>query len=655
MSTDISRQTSQKAMLETGRRSAINTSELGLYSDRGDRYNRSRYGLIVRKFAIGIMVVVAVILVGIFMYDFTSATSGNSKINQETKHIYILQNALKKLPIPPKKSANSTIMYAARTNRTEDLSMEDRSDDENYESFVQHNTTDLMAFETRVAKASEPEMRTQNLHNFKQRKRVLKSVEDANENEEPEAKQLFDNHAIVYRVRQRHKHPDSDEDEKTEMVRPTPFHWEFKTPQPTSFKRPRYPQLTQYRYPHSSRSIQDIIKYLTNNAEVPNRGIKFTGVYMNPKKFDMIPDMGEMMSSSDKSEENEAPPYPIKAGLYNNDPFYQYKPKHPADVNLLATSNVRFSPSGIHRYSTYYDPIYSKPLGYSKPIITEPQYETAGAFSTNTVMKNRKPKPFSVMLDIYPITDVMEQNKKTTATWPRPQASMDDFDVRRPVQYRGPKFYAPPPQHIPLMTAPSPMTMSEEEERQQMVLHLNLYPRKKNKLNRNDIIHRSESMEPEERQEFARKIMSPLESIAKHLTDHSAIEESKIVEEQHSETTSLPITRYHEMNLDERSDKNVKDEDFVLDDPGAYSDLVNSDGTMGDAIVPPNHKIDVGEDYASTERYEINAQKIILTTEKDCANCDNTTIIDSSKANVNESIDLSKDIVEGSQRFSLLG
>jgi len=50
-------------MLETGRRSAISTSELGLYSDRGDRYNRNRYSLIVRKFAIGIMVVVTVILV----------------------------------------------------------------------------------------------------------------------------------------------------------------------------------------------------------------------------------------------------------------------------------------------------------------------------------------------------------------------------------------------------------------------------------------------------------------------------------------------------------------------------------------------------------------------------------------------------------------
>lgn len=144
----------------------------------------------------------------------------------------------------------------------------------------------------------------------------------------------------------RHKYPDMDEDGSAEEElageRPTPFHWEFKTPYPTSFKRPRYPQLTQYRYPHSSRSIQDIIKYLTNNADMPNRGIKFSGVYMNPKKYDLVSDMGEMMSSSDKSEENETPPYPIKSGSYSNDPFYQYKPKHPADVNLLATSNVRF-------------------------------------------------------------------------------------------------------------------------------------------------------------------------------------------------------------------------------------------------------------------------------------------------------------------------
>ncbi|XP_011629494.1 uncharacterized protein LOC105421993 isoform X1 [Pogonomyrmex barbatus] len=639
MSTDINRQTSQKAMLETGRRSAISTSELGLYSDRGDRY-RSRYGLIVRKFAIGVMVVVTVILVAIFMYDFTSVTSGNSKINQETKHIYILQNTLKKSSNLSKKS-NST-MYEAAINRTDDLSMEDRSDDKNYEILMQQNaTSDIMPVETRIVKADEPEMRAQNLHNFKQRKRMLKSVEDAKENEEPESKQLFDNHAIVYRVRQRYKYPDIDEDISAEESQPTPFHWEFKTPHPTSFKRPRYPQLTQYRYPHSSRSIQDIIKYLTNNAEMPNRGIKFTGVYMNPKKYDLIPDMGEMMSSNDKFEENEAPPiYPMKSTVHNNDPFYQYKPKHPADVNLLATSNVRFSPSGIHRYSPYYDPIYSRPLvSYNKPIVTEPQYETVDSYSTNTLGKSRKPKPFSVMLDIYPITDIMEQNKKTT--WPRPQAAaIDDYDIRRPIQYRGPKFYASPPKSIPLVAMPTPT--SEEEERQQMIFHLNLYPRKKNKLSRNDIIHRSELMEPEEQQEFAKKIMSPLESIAKHLTDHSAIEESRFEENQNSETTSFPLTRYHEMSLD---DKNDKGRDFILNnDSGIYSNLANNNDIVRDIAVLSNHKLIIDEDYASTEKYEINTRNIIVTTGKDCANCNDTTIIDSLKANTNKSIDLSKDL-----------
>lgn len=52
-----------------------------------------------------------------------------------------------------------------------------------------------------------------------------------------------------------------------------------------------------------------------------------------------------MMSNSDRSEEDETPPYPL-----NEDPFYQYKPKHPADVNLLATSNVR----SVEKESTYH-------------------------------------------------------------------------------------------------------------------------------------------------------------------------------------------------------------------------------------------------------------------------------------------------------------
>ncbi|XP_020294556.1 uncharacterized protein LOC109860099 isoform X2 [Pseudomyrmex gracilis] len=635
-------------MLETSRRSAISTSELGLYSDRGDRYNRSRYGLIVKKLAIVVMVVVTVILVAIFMYDFTSVTSGNSKINQETKHIYILQNALKKSINLSRKSANSTIPFDAAINRANNLSIEDRSDDEGYEGFMQQQnaTGDMLPVETRIVIPSEPEMRAQNLHNFKQRKRVMKSVEDANENEEPEAKQLFDNHAIMYRVRQRYKHPDSDEDESMEEAQPTPFHWEFKTPYPSSFKRSRYPQLSQYRYPQSSKNIQDIIKYLTTEAD---RGIKFTGVYVNPKKYDMIPGLGEMMSSSDKSEEDETPYYSSNA--YNNDPFYQYKPKHPADVNLLATSNVRFAPTGLHRYSPHYNSLYSQPLfNYNKPTLTEPQYENVGSYSTNSLGKNRKPKPFSVMLDIYPITDIVEQNKKNS--WLKPQTpAVDDYEPRRPFQFnRGPKFYASHPQPIPIVAMPSPTTLPEEEERQQMIFHLNLYPRKKNKLNRHDIIHRSELMRPEERQQFAKKIMTPLESIAKHLTDHSAIEEAKFEEEnRNTEAKSLPLTRYQEINLDDKNEKNVSLE--MDNDSEAYVEPYNEDDSIKEDItVPPNHKVSVDEDYASTEKYEIDAQKLIVTTEKDCANCDNTTVIDNPKADTNKSMDLSKDIdtTEGS-------
>ncbi|XP_014477576.1 PREDICTED: uncharacterized protein LOC106746001 [Dinoponera quadriceps] len=630
-------------MLETSRRSAISTSELGLYSDRSDRYNRNRYGLIVRKFTIGVMVVVTVILVAIFMYDFASAMSANSKVNQETKHIYILQNALKKSPNLSRKSLNSTILPEAIVlNQTDTFPAESRSSDEaSYESPTQRNgSVEPAPAESRIMRSGEPESRAQNLHNFKQRKRVLKSiVDDGKENERPGAKQLLDNHAIVYRVRQRYKHPDSDEEDiSAEETRPTPFHWEFKTPHPSSFKRPRYPQLSQYRYPQSSRNIQDIIKYLTNDAEMPNRGIKFTGVYMNPKKYDLFPGIGEMMSGSDKSEEDETPPY---SPTYSNDPFYQYKPKHPADVNLLATSNVRFSPTGLHRYSPYYDTLYSRPLyNYNKPIVTEPQYENVGAYSSNTLGKSRKPKPFSVMLDIYPITDIMEQNKKTA--WPRPQGSTDDYDPRRPLQFtRGPKFYpSPQPSPIPLVAMPSPTTLPEEEERQQMIFHLNLYPRKKNKLNRHDIIHRSEMMGLEEQQQFAKKIMSPLESIAKHLTDHSTIEES---DDENPETTHLPLTRYHEINLDE------KDDGLELDkDSENYPD---SDRAEENVTVPLNHKI-TDEDYASTEKFDL--QKTTESTTKDSANCDNAKSIDGPKSNASKSVDFSKDVdtVEGFQRFS---
>lgn len=175
-------------------------------------------------------------------------------------------------------------------------------------------------------------------------------------------------------------------------------------------------------------------------------------------------------------------------------------------------------------------------------------------------------------------------------------------------------------------------------------------------MSRHDIIHRSELMGPEERQQFAKKIMTPLESIAKHLTDHSAIEESKYEENENPKISNLPLTRYHEISL---NDKDEQDGGLELDKDleirETYPDPDNEDDRAEENVtVPLNHKIDTDEEYADTEKYEIDLQKTTEPTKNDYANCNNATIIDSPETKANISVDLSKDVdtIEGFQRFS---
>lgn len=102
----------------------------------------------------------------------------------------------------------------------------------------------------------------------------------------------------------------------------------------------------------------------------------------------------------------------------------------------------------------------------------------------------RKPKPFSVMLDIYPITDMDQQNNKKTMR-PRPSSHFVDdgeFEHRKPpftAGFRGPKMmqHSPGVQPIPIIAIPSP-DIHDDHEKQQMIFHLNLYPRKKSKFTR---------------------------------------------------------------------------------------------------------------------------------------------------------------------------
>lgn len=105
--------------------------------------------------------------------------------------MYILQNALKKPSNFTKKLFNSTV--PPEMNRTSSIYIQDRLDNDG-NLFLYDETTDQ--------KVADAEFKSQNLNNFKLRKRVLKSVENKVD-ESVEGKQLFDNHAIVYRVRQR--------------------------------------------------------------------------------------------------------------------------------------------------------------------------------------------------------------------------------------------------------------------------------------------------------------------------------------------------------------------------------------------------------------------------------------------------------------------
>ncbi|XP_015126813.1 uncharacterized protein LOC107048249 [Diachasma alloeum] len=556
-------------MFETGRRSAISSSELGLYSDRADRYHSNKYGSVVKKFVIVVMTIVAVILAAIFIYDFASGTSATSKVSQETKHIYILQNALKKSSNLSKKI--TTTSQKPEVERLTMANIEDRYDDDiRTLSFVDAAKSGKKG----TSLDSDPiEPRAQSLENFKLRKRLLESAENEDVGEEEvESKQLFSNHAVVYRVRQMYPHGLNDDEEPPEESRPTPFHFQLQNPTPSSFQRPKFPQLSQYRYPHSSRNIQDIIKYLTNDPESSKRGIKFTGVYMNPKKYDLYPDIGEMMANSDKSEiavtEEEAEDSESSPFLFmNNDPFYPYKPKHPADVNLLAPANLRFSPAGLQRYNPYYESYMQRPLMMRPPPPIESSYDSGASYAGAYGNKKRKAKPFSVMLDIYPITELNDQPTNKKLSRPRPVASAEDYssDPRIPLTFgRGGRYYGGQSQPIPVVAIPASQSgMSEEEEKQQMVFHLNLYPRKKNKLSRKDILQGSEAMRPEDQEQFVRKVMSPFDAITKQLADHSVIEGLK-EEGEESDSTNSPLTKYEESFLEMPNEDNKKVDEVPL-------------------------------------------------------------------------------------------
>jgi hypothetical protein len=296
----------------------------------------------------------------------------------------------------------------------------------------------------------------------------------------------------------------------------------------------KYPQLSSYRYPSDAKNIQEIIKYLksddSNKSSPSNkkqetiafrvpvgngRRIKFAGVYKTAAKEDP----GDNYSKPDESMEdtvisshqNKMSDSSLNGHAYIADPFHAFKPSDPSEINLLANSDFRFSPFDNRiRFSTNRphdnrwgvleinpnDKYFPRPpINFGKPSTAppsssdshDPVVQTYPGTYTSAIYRpfgkdpatttphsstktSKKVKPFSVMLDIYPM---MEDSF--------PQATAGPHRLQsRPLVRPGHGFghvRFPHGAHQDRLND----QLTDSESKHQMVVHLNLYPKQKRK------------------------------------------------------------------------------------------------------------------------------------------------------------------------------
>ena len=294
-------------------------------------------------------------------------------------------------------------------------------------------------------------------------------------------------------------------------------HYSFTSPS-------KYPQLSAYRYPNEAKNIQDIIKYLSAGGStkspsfsyqdtIPfqtsntNRKIKFAGVYKTAEKEDVgetyrKPDetMNEYMIAGQENKMSDVSS--LNGHAYNADPFHEFKPSDPSEINLLANSDFRFSPidnriritSGImngnrwsYSDSNPNDKYFPRPpinFGKPSPAIQYNQETVPQAYPGTYTMatfkpfgketqaqpsntkKSKKTKPFSVMLDIYPMMEDAQ-----------PQATANR--VRQRGRPGGPGYGRVRFPHAQPVRFPPDQVAESSENKHQMIVHLNLYPKKK--------------------------------------------------------------------------------------------------------------------------------------------------------------------------------
>lgn len=188
-----------------------------------------------------------------------------------------------------------------------------------------------------------------------------------------------------------------------------------------STKQLAFPQIPK-DYVGRVNSISDILEQVRSSgmpdAMTSNHGIRIQGTYRQKKNSETHADHPDVVMglSSVKNWKHHSPAATV---LHSNhlvsDPLYPYKPATLGDINLMAVNKFRFAPFVHHTKpkamkvsSQSSDPetVYKQILAASENHLTK-----HSDISRNELTEKRR-KPFSLMLDVYPMNE--DENAPTT-------------------------------------------------------------------------------------------------------------------------------------------------------------------------------------------------------------------------------------------------
>lgn len=371
-----------------------------------------------------------------------------------------------------------------------------------------------------------------------------------------------------------------------QMSQPRPFDYLMRGTPPTGFQRihpnsSNFPQIPK-DYEGTVNSIQDILKQMNDHEESSNgmHKIKIAGTYKHRKLDDVT---GMFKSSAKKHHVNtndEPPPVTPSQSINGNavvrDPFYKYKPLTLSDVNLMATNQFRFAPYNVlsNKYIPMTDAMDPGNLYHQIIMANKNRLKYLDDNSKNDNVQSKQ-KPFTLMLDVYPMPDEEHAISSTSSVPMIPVKYQNHFNphtIRHPgigpinnLQYphnsNYPQLNANRYPNLPHYHNPNYFRKFNEKpfkagffasndqesvgnNPSQITVHLNLFPKKKERTRSAEIFSKNDQTAFEEGDPSAIRLqerMSKVGAARTNLTEEGTNTEPTTVTERVSNKVDMDV------------------------------------------------------------------------------------------------------------------